>query len=145
MSLERPYVPVNKIDCVDFVKAEDHNRQEAQLEALTALVPLTFNLPQVDLDSDTGIVIVHLDVPTGKKVCRVVMGVAQTEGSGPDANLIVRLEAGSQVAETSNDYEEFDFDPCVEGTLLFGSVQNLEATGDPKTCVGFIHLFLENA
>lgn len=140
--MEQPYIPDTKVDCIDFVTAADHNRQEQQLADLTAQVPLTLSLPQFSLGNDQGVIICHLAIPSGKIVHRVVMGVAQTDGSSPISTLITKLTIGTHSIETDQDYEEFILDPSESaGTLLVGSVEN--TTGSSKDVVGFITIFVE--
>ena len=143
MGMEFPYVADNKVDCVDFVTAADHNRQEAQLAGLTAQAPLTFNLPQFSLPDGDGVMLSYFAIPTGKKVRRVILGIQQTDGSSPDANLVAKLTIGTHSIETDLDYEEFELSPAESaGTTLVGSVEN--TTGTTKAIVGFVTIFVEN-
>ena len=147
MACERPYVQTEVTDCVDFVRAEHNNKQERQLAGLTAQVPLCFNLPQFDLAPDTGVTLCHITLPTGKQVCRAVMGIRRVDVASEvdgEPDLVVRLEAGTQTLETSEEYAELDFSPCAEaGTVLVGTVENLEATGDTKSVVAYIMIYVD--
>jgi hypothetical protein len=144
MAMEFPYTADPKVDCVDFVTAADHNRQEAQLAGLTAQAPHTFNLPQFSLPDQDGVILSYFAIPAGKIVRRVILGIQQTDGSGPDADLVAKLTIGTHEIETDLDYEEFLLDPSESaGTVLIGTVEN--TTGSTKIVVGFVTLFIENA
>ena len=145
MALERPYAADLKTDCVDTVTAAGHNRQETQLSALTATVPITFSLPQIDMAAGEGVIVCDLDVPAGKKVAKIVMGIRETNTTGAlpaDPDLVARFEGDTNTVETDDPYEEFTFGTAeVAGNRILGSIENRDVS--TRTVTGYITIFVE--